>query len=136
MNRQEIFDKVSSGLLAQGAVCTRIIASKGAKALRLAYRGEGGCRCAAGFLIPDILYRPEMEGHLFDDEIFKAVRRTMGISHEDTVFITFLQRVHDNWPPSSWREELAALGLRFNLDISAIWPLSNPNPTSLEDRKD
>lgn len=137
MDRQQIFQIVSDGLLAQGAMSTREIISHGKRSVRmLAYRGDHGRKCAAGFLIPDILYKKEMEGHLFADREFDAVRIFRGISMADsTDFITHLQWVHDSCEPNLWREELAALGKRFSLEISTIWPRSNPEPRSKRDKE-
>lgn len=137
MDRQQIFQLISDGLLAQGATSTRTVpATDGRRKLTqmLAYRGDHGRKCAAGFLIPDILYRPEMEGHLFAYSVFDHVRTHMQISHDEVEFITHLQWVHDSCEPSAWREELAALGDRYSLDISTIWPRSNPLPVSRKDR--
>jgi hypothetical protein len=52
--RQEIFDYVVQRLLQQGK--RSMTGEEGCK-----YRGDGGTRCALGWLIPDDLYRPEMD---------------------------------------------------------------------------
>ena len=133
MDRQQIFDTVADGLIAQGRKSTRKVSN----GLALAYRGDDGRKCAAGFLIPDLMYRrEEMEGHLFNDHAFDAVRRAQGIMPEDGTLIVQLQWIHDSCEPTSWREELAALGHRFQLDIFNIWPRSSPAPTSRIMRKD
>lgn len=56
MNAQEIFDTVFTKLYEQGkqSVDPELPHT-------CMYRGPDGMKCAAGFLIPDELYRPEME---------------------------------------------------------------------------
>jgi hypothetical protein len=55
MNKQQIFDTVIHHLRTQGIRATNA-------AGQCVYRGENGTKCAFGVLIPDALYKPEMEG--------------------------------------------------------------------------
>lgn len=55
MTNQEIFDKVATHLLSQGK-------RSALGGVGCAYRGDGGLQCAIGCLIPDELYRYELEG--------------------------------------------------------------------------
>jgi hypothetical protein len=57
MTEQKIFDTVALHLIKQGK--QSIDAAKG----MCLYRGPNGLKCAVGCLIPDKVYRPEMEGH-------------------------------------------------------------------------
>lgn len=54
MTNQELFDTVCSSLIKQGKPS---VSSDG----RCLYRSPDGCKCAAGFLIPDDKYDPRME---------------------------------------------------------------------------
>jgi hypothetical protein len=131
MDRQQIFDLVSAGLLLQARKSYRSV--EGFHGKLFAYRGEGNCKCAAGFLIPDQIYSKEMEGHLWPDAAFNRVRHLARISVMENGLVIQLQWVHDCSEPISWREELAALGRREHLEIGQIWPLSHPTPHSKRD---
>lgn len=100
MTRQEIFDTVVINLRKQGRVSEgRVNDSEGVTCL---YRNkENGCRCAAGWLIPDEDYDPSFEG--------QTVRVGTGelgglrvqnyfidkFGEENLKFIQELQTVHD-----------------------------------------
>ncbi len=58
------------------------------------YRGEGGSRCAAGCLIPDDLYRPEMEGETFEG-ILALEPRLQSVFGDAVDFIGAAQYEHD-----------------------------------------
>jgi len=85
LTRQEIFDKAWSGLEFQGF-------RRSATSAGCAYRGDGGLRCALGWLIPDERYHHSLEGRgVGEPEVLNAT----GISHEDADFAIALQGVHD-----------------------------------------
>lgn len=85
MTKQEIFDKVWTGLKAQGF--QQSVSDDGL----CKYRGLNGLKCAAGHLIPDDVYSPKMEGATADDlPWFRAE-----FNKEDLEFIFKLQLVHD-----------------------------------------
>lgn len=56
--KQALFDRAVKGLASQG-FAPSYLPDNGT----CAYRGEDGKRCAVGHLIPDAVYKPEMEGH-------------------------------------------------------------------------
>lgn len=56
---QEAFDTVARHLFAQGRLALRDFGGEEG----CVYRGDDGCKCAVGILIPDELYDPKMEGH-------------------------------------------------------------------------
>lgn len=59
-----------------------------------AYRGDEGTKCAVGLFIPDELYSPTMEGHLYNDLIRRfSVEHLMPLSRHG---MESLQRVHDS----------------------------------------
>lgn len=81
MNQQEIFDKVASHLITQGAQA-RYRRSDGYPSC--AYRGENDTMCAAGCLIPDEEYNPEFEGIPW-----------MGVCHDIPSLASLTGKVHD-----------------------------------------
>lgn len=122
MNSQEIFDVVAAHLLKQNAHSTT---GRGDRA----YRGEGGRQCAVGCLIPDDLYRPNLEGvsamGLPDDVInYILGRRTdkdYNIAEARAVgLLRELQIVHDSSWPDVWRPVLRGVAHRYNLDASEV----------------
>jgi hypothetical protein len=95
MTRQEMFDAAYRGLASQNWQQSR---DEGEFTMCL-YRGPEGRKCAAGWLIPDNLYDPKMEGHRADSE---RIREAIGTtSPEDTTspeyteFLLCLQDIHD-----------------------------------------
>lgn len=84
LTKQEAFDAVARGILAQGKP------AYDRSTLDCHYRSEDGCKCAAGHLIPDDLFDPDMEGHVIHDPIFD------GIFFVDFLpFVDKLQVIHD-----------------------------------------
>jgi hypothetical protein len=115
MNTQEIFDTVVAHFFKQK--------HRGMKDGRCVYRGDNGEKCAAGCLIPDESYRPDMERKWitaiplnwlppwFNDERNMALIRS-------------LQRIHDD--RESWRSTadmltvLDLVGRNYGLDTSGL----------------
>lgn len=62
---QEVFNIVSLHLLKQVKRSTKHL--KNSWFLACAYRGNEGMKCAAGVLIPDDKYEPEMECKFWDE---------------------------------------------------------------------
>jgi len=86
---------VRDGLLQQGCRATMALNHN----IRCMYRGPNGTRCAAGQLIPDDLYSPDMENKPFAEILMlhSALRRELGMQDTtDAYFLDFLQnRLHD-----------------------------------------
>jgi hypothetical protein len=99
------FISSTSGILAQGGP-----AMDGAACM---YRAPNGRKCAAGQLIPDELYNPDIEGGSFyqpimDKEITKvmphyeailSLQDNMKLTESDIKFISDLQSAHDGSVP-------------------------------------
>ena len=99
MAEQEIFDTVAQHLLTQGEKATDGVTCR--------YRTPSGLKCAVGCLIPDELYKPEMES-LNAWALIPRVRNALpGVSQDDADFLGGLQELHDDVAPSDW-----ALSLR------------------------
>jgi hypothetical protein len=83
--KQELFDFVLAAIRKQGRP-----SMNGAHCM---YRAADGARCAAGHLIPDDLYDPEMEGKPIG---IVMVARPGVIACEDVPFLGELQGAHDH----------------------------------------
>lgn len=63
------------------------------------YRGPDGTKCAAGCLIRDDQYLPEMEGLYCNCEMIGKIIRDNG---HDPDFVHRLQSIHDEIPVDVW----------------------------------
>lgn len=64
-----------------------------------AYRGEGGRRCAIGWLIDDLYYSTDLEGNFFGAyPVVEAVEASgnFSLSTPEALFLGAFQRAHDN----------------------------------------
>ncbi len=89
MNEQEIFNKVYDHFVTKGQ--PRSIDDEGS----CLYRGPDGAKCAAGLLIPDSHYSPELENVCPGSERIDKVLAELGLA-EHSLFLANLQTVHDN----------------------------------------
>src|SRR3990167_10848904 len=116
MTKQEIFDKIALHLLRQNKKSVN-------KSGFCAYRGTNGLKCAAGCLIDDLEYKPEMEIHNFgmvfttDNgiNVFDELLKNKPYLYDNLELIKTLQRIHDNHNVCEWKEELNYLAKRQNL---------------------
>jgi hypothetical protein len=110
--RQEIFDIVSRHLLSQGI---KSIDMSGT----CLYRGPNGLKCAVGCLIPDDLYRQQLEMQGVDACDVLYVLEDVEICERDDEnmirFLRDLQNLHDGTVPAFWREELNQLANRWGI---------------------
>jgi hypothetical protein len=90
------------------------------------YRGPEGRKCAAGWLIPDDLYEPEMEGTLVSTgtldsngderpDTLNAVSRVLRELGHDLELVRHLQSVHDAGTPDEWERRFCDLSQTFEL---------------------
>lgn len=114
MTNQEIFDKVKKHLLKQG------VKSVDAEGF-CNYRGLDSTKCAIGALIPDELYKSEMEGwdvYRLKDK-FPEVASFLGLTTDKDRdlfrLLADLQGVHDVYDPEAWEEELQDIATRHEL---------------------
>lgn len=108
---QYIFDVVSQHLLAQDDRSYSTAAPFGC-----AYRGSGGLKCAAGFLIPDDEYHHDMEG----SNVWQVPFFTRNFSREQMTLIGKLQVIHDKIPPDMWSEKFTELAINFGLQFNYL----------------
>lgn len=132
---QEVFDRVVNHLLMQNA---QSFASKNGEIC--AYRGADGLMCAVGCLIPDNLYKPEMDAPETVEHMGTYISSTdiMGIADHfglDGLFdftvtdcsadqfimhLAKLQFIHDKTPPKMWEFELKKLADQYNLQFNVL----------------
>lgn len=93
MTSQEILNKVVLAMRAQGGPSLK----EDDFSKTCLYRNSSGRKCAAGVLIPDDLYRPEMEMRAFgrDKDKFYEVVKALNLSGEQINLIADLQSAHD-----------------------------------------
>jgi hypothetical protein len=105
MNRQQLFNTVLDHLRAQGR---RSIGADG----QCRYRGNAGCKCAIGILIPDDRYSPELEGR---GAFCIAVRDAAGLNcpASSLDFLMQLQQLHDKLPDYGFMPALESAAVQF-----------------------
>lgn len=115
MNKQEMFDTAVLGILNQGGIS---ISEDGI----CLYRNPNGRKCAAGFLIPDEYYYPDMEKKIFSALAFKLPDYLQKHSN----FIGILQSIHDgfkykaNYTLRDIQERYIKFGKECDLDTSRV----------------
>jgi len=112
MTLQKVFSTVRRHLLKQNAKSEGPIDGCDPPATRCMYRSPTGLSCAVGCLIPDGLYRREMEGHgasssITWDALVKAgVVPPMDLDgamySSSLALLLRLQSIHDQRPPAEW----------------------------------
>lgn len=126
MTKQEIFDKVWCGILAQGQP------SMDESDRFCMYRGADGRKCAAGHLIDDEHYHRNLElvavdfGY-FNNEVVEALQNSIGtLDNELVVLIRELQIAHDTSSSeraanfvSSFQARAEGVATRFGLNVPA-----------------
>lgn len=125
---QEIFDKSATHLLRQGRKSLGF-ARDDSQSKTCLYRGNDGCKCAAGVFIPDEEYDRTMEGVRWGtwlsnpestDSLGMRRLRPIIIRHGHIKLISKLQDIHDTREPCEWRTHLAALAKNLGLSTAAI----------------
>lgn len=116
MTQQETLDIVINGLRAQGCKSIGEYASKIGSAettTGCCYRGANGTKCAAGQLIPNDKYKPEMEGLICSND--NNVRAVLLEEGHDLSLCRKLQTIHDCYEPYEWEEKFRNLADGWNL---------------------
>lgn len=109
-SKQETFNIVARHLLAQG------LKSLGPDGEGCAYRGDDGwLKCAAGVLIPDGDYDPDMEGFDVHCSLVRPVLERQG---HDLDLAHDLQVTHDEFEPEEWPDKLR--------EVADSWGLTMP----------
>lgn len=114
-DEQLVFDTVAEHLLKQGKRC--VLDNTDTSACM--YRNDEGLKCAAGCLIPDDQYTPELEG-----KSWTSLARENLVSYNCVMLINDLQSIHDVCEPKDWLLELHEFAEIKNLDTSKLPPLT------------
>lgn len=108
MNDLEVYEKVKTHLLTQKQRSARSTNSEGS--VLCLYRGPNMLMCAAGCLIKDEFYSSDLENKAaVHEDVINAISMSFGverISASTSSLISYLQRVHDDYTPDQWEEQL------------------------------
>lgn len=129
MMAQEIFDRAVRHLLTQRK---RSAQPDGER--RCLYRGPDGLKCPVGALIPDELYKPEMDVMPID-EVFAFPEIAEFFGQENQELLENLQAIHDDIQPHKWALALRQLALDdFFLDVGVFEEFIKPMQQEIFDR--
>lgn len=124
LSKQEVFDKVARHLILQNARSVKKYSDRGGvmSPPACAYRGEGGLKCAAGCVIPDEVYYPEMEGTLFSYIYATEESLQELFDFRTSVLVGRLQIMHDDavCGPEYWPDRLKNLANEYKLNPQIV----------------
>ena len=109
-SKQEIFDFVVNHLRLQGK---KPLNEHGT----CAYRGENNRKCAAGCLIPDDSYSPDMEGEAWGSGV---ATRDLSLEIGFVNLVTDLQVVHDVSSVQHWEKMLESMAKNHGLIYTPV----------------
>ena len=132
-NLQDIYDTVARHLLTQGRPATNVLTV-------CCFRAPDGTSCAIGCLIPNELYKPELElrwGPYALADIGLLPREEVEKQFSSRVLLLCkLQEVHDTaveWKPEdvikNWKKALSRVAKQFNLRPFTSSMLTNKQTT-------
>ena len=124
MNGQTMFDHIARHLLRQGRPCRLRSGDDSAPCL---YRRDDDTACAVGSIIPEALYRPDMEGRElcrligYLDESGDTDRWLLGrtMKHHYRL-LDALQSLHDGQPEYQWPGALGNIARDIGLSPKAV----------------
>ena len=116
VQRQATFDRVATHLMTQGHKALlpdhmQIKRSDGKYSNICAYRTPSGDTCAAGCLIPEEQYRPELE----QTDLCDVIPQVPALQEHDKDLLARLQEVHDCWDAEDWKDGLRRVADEFFL---------------------
>lgn len=116
MGKQQVFDKVATHLLTQNEASE----TADGPSTVCAYRGDTGLKCAAGILIKDEHYSPDLERcGVSDPDVMNALLLS-GVDRSAIGLVLNLQSIHDWLTVSSWSRELLELATREGLSADIV----------------
>jgi len=125
--KQEVFDQIATHLLKQGKQSNRYDDRE-----ICAYKGAENTKCAAGCLIADNEYIPEMDNAIalqkkypdINIELYgaswQALVKVGLVTNKHENLIQDMQLIHDTVLPICWKDELKKLAKEFNLNTNAL----------------
>lgn len=108
---QEVFDQIVNHLLTQNKKCMNNE--------NCVYRNEKGLKCAAGCLIADDEYKPEMDD-TDSGTNWKTLFNNGLVPNTHLNLIMSLQSIHDNYEPYEWETELIKQSFKRNLNFNYV----------------
>lgn len=111
MSYQEIFNKVYLGLKSQG-----FRQSWSSELNQCAYRGDLDMKCAAGWLIPDEVYTPDLEGCSISFNPRAGNKSDPSSLFQKIGFVSELQQIHDLYQ-NTMKEELELYATKCGLEV-------------------
>lgn len=115
---QEVFDVVAKHLLDQGKKSEK--QGRWSSGTICAYRGDGNTKCAIGALLPDEIYDERLEGQTIRSERFERIIPLVFGTNISPEFLSDLQVLHDNFPPSEWKEKLSEYAFVQGLNSAVV----------------
>jgi len=116
-NNQDAFDKVLKAIRKQNYVQSQDPLTE-----TCVYRGPNSVRCAAGHLIPNSLYRKEMEGKNISSLISSLIRNNPEIAYYfgniSINLLQSLQSAHDSqlmYGEQAWEFQMKKIANSYNL---------------------
>lgn len=121
LNKQQVFNKVALHLLKQNERSETKYPTR--QKPICAYRGQNGTACAVGCLIPDEMYRPEMEGKLVYTLMGDHVSTRTLFDEEviDSSLLSAMQNIHDNTSVDNWFFNLVEFAKVHELSAAVIF---------------
>lgn len=115
MTKQEVFTKVATHLLTQGA---KAMDERGA----CQYHAPDGKKCAAGCLIRDDYYSTRLEGYILGalNGIVDNALLQSGVPQDALPLVARLQDLHDNSLPVEWKHWLEVVAEDFGLVMPEV----------------
>jgi hypothetical protein len=120
---QEVFDWIVSNLLRQNHRSVGVVEAERADILTCVYRSPEGYKCAAGWVMADDEYRPEMENTAW---VCLAEQGVVPSDHAS--LIGHAQTIHDTEIPEDWPVNFTRLAVEYNLNT---WLLDKPEPLTV-----
>lgn len=110
MNKtQEMFNRSVKGLMDQGMVKSSAPRTATSSVNTCMYRGPNNTKCAAGHLIEDEDYDPDMENKPINIVVnmYRDLKSFVGMVHNPNLLamVGQLQKVHDHKKPLEWLSE-------------------------------
>lgn len=118
MNKQEIFNTVVTHLAKQG---WQRSTGEGPFKETCVYRGPNGRKCAAGALIKDAFYTPDLEtNEVYGSDVTDALMKS-GVPEGEIPFVQRCQWVHDSGRnPGLMQSEFKALATVHRLEFPDV----------------
>ena len=110
MTRLETVRFVRDALLKQGQKSINEERSREDGETLCMYRGDNGCKCAIGHLIPDENYKPSLENKPYNDSrVLEAAGLPASLTNAQRRLYSSMQDIHDSRPVDVWPAAFAAL---------------------------